>query len=249
MFEIDFSTFDHNFCESTIYSMGQHPEYLNTLSSFFMTFIGISGLMKPYNYMIISMAYSFLAINGVLSASYHYYNSIGWGLMDRMSMIILALNTHYLYFPPIRNFISTPVKNALYIILATYYTTLLTVAGLHKEDMFNLLFAAFLASIAVVTQLLVNTYNIPANIANIGWKGVKYIVYSGIFWVGTEALCHHFYFIKYLFGHVWWHFFVSLGGYYISIIPKYIHMKINGNIVLLWDKWGLPYLDYLDTTV
>jgi len=42
MLEIAFNQFDHNFCESTIYSDGPHPEYFNTISSLFITFIGLN---------------------------------------------------------------------------------------------------------------------------------------------------------------------------------------------------------------
>ena len=37
---INFNDFDHNFCESTIYSSDPYPEYLNSISSLFITFIG-----------------------------------------------------------------------------------------------------------------------------------------------------------------------------------------------------------------
>ena len=46
MFEIDFYSFDHNFCESTIYSLDPHPEYLNAISSLFITFIGFNAFFK-----------------------------------------------------------------------------------------------------------------------------------------------------------------------------------------------------------
>ena len=41
------------------------------------------------------MLYACLAANGIMSAFYHYNNSIGYGLLDRMSMVLLGLNTSF----------------------------------------------------------------------------------------------------------------------------------------------------------
>ena len=48
MHTINFNNYDHNFCESSIYSPYSHPEYMNSVSSLFITFIGLNGLTKPY---------------------------------------------------------------------------------------------------------------------------------------------------------------------------------------------------------
>ena len=47
---INFNNYDHNFCESSIYSNDKHPEYINALSSLFITFIGINALLKQLVY-------------------------------------------------------------------------------------------------------------------------------------------------------------------------------------------------------
>jgi hypothetical protein len=63
----------------------------------------------------------------------------------------------------------------------------------------------------------------------------------------TEGLCHQFGFIKYLFGHVWWHIFVSYGGYLVSLVPQYINLlsKIDDEMIYInYDIFGIPYLDY-----
>ena len=257
MLSIDFNLFDHNFCESTIYSNGPHPEYMNTISSLFITFIGLNGLRKPYISLLLALTYSCLSVNGILSFMYHYYNSIGYGLLDRMSMVLLALNTTYIF---VNNIKKIPLyKNNKYqsfynivtnLTIITYYTILLTTAGLHKEILFNTLFALFLVSIIIfmfIIKLFAKELCISNNIMDIGWKGVRYIVCSGIFWLTTEGLCHHFGFIKYLFGHVWWHIFVSYGGYLVSLVPQYINLlsKIDDEMIFInYDIFGIPYLDY-----
>ena len=271
MLEIDFNLFDHNFCEATLYSTGQHPEYLNAISSLFITFVGLNGMRKPHLTFLLSLVYACLSVNGVLSFLYHYYNSIGYGLLDRMSMVLLALNTTYMFVQSLKNEHSIILSNTrnilLHVTIISYYSMLLTVAGLHKEILFNIMFALFLGSIVYymykIHLLSNNTVSssaepnnlkfiallnkIPLKIHNIGWKGVRYIVYSGIFWLSTEALCYQFSFIKYLFGHVWWHVFVSYGGYMVSIVPHYIHMvKYQDDMIVYvcYDIFGFPYLDY-----
>jgi hypothetical protein len=254
MISIDFHQFDHNFCESSIYSSNQHPEYLNAVSSLFISFIGLNALRKPNLHIIVSMMYSCLAINGVLSYLYHYYNSIGYGLLDRMSMVLLGLNTTYVFFITAKRrrllHLSFYTNTMIHLTIISYYTFLLTIAGLHQEPLFNLLFALFLVSIIGYVYIISKITKIEKEILDIGWKGVKCIVYSGIFWLTTEGLCTHIFFIKYLFGHVWWHIFVSYGGYLVSVIPNYLFLIHNkreyDEIQIKYDIFRLPYLDYTD---
>jgi hypothetical protein len=254
MISIDFHQFDHNFCESSIYSLNPHPEYLNAVSSLFISFIGLNALRKPHLHSIVSMMYSCLAVNGLLSYLYHYYNSIGYGLLDRMSMVLLGLNTTYVFFMTAKRrrllHISFCMNTIIHLTIISYYTFLLTIAGLHHEILFNVLFALFLVSIIGYVYIISNIVKIDPEVLKIGWRGVKCIVYSGIFWLTTEGLCSHIFFIKYLFGHVWWHIFVSYGGYLVSIIPNYLFLIHNKNeydeIQIKYDIFRLPYLDYTD---
>jgi hypothetical protein len=249
--EIPFHQFDHNFCESTIYSTERHPEYLNTVSSLFITFIGLNALFRKHQLSIfLTIMYSCLAVNGVLSFLYHYYNSIGYGLLDRMSMVLLGLSTSYVCYTTIKNLVFTFgffVDMLIHLSIVAYYSFLLTIAGLHKEVVFNTLFTVFLASIALYVYVV--RKHVERDIISLGWKGVRYIFASAIFWITTEGLCGHFFFIKYLFGHVWWHVFVSYGGYLVSIVPQYIILqrtkKEHEKIEIYYDVFGLPYLDYV----
>ena len=254
MITIDFHQFDHNFCESAIYSSTQHPEYLNAISSLFITFIGLNGLRKPRLHMLLSMMYSCLAVNGVLSYLYHYYNSIGYGLLDRMSMILLGMNTSYIFYTTVKRLkifqLSFYKNTAIHLSIVTYYSFLLTVAGLHKELLFNIMFALFLVSIIGYMFTVSKTVKLDSKILDLGWRGVKYIIYSGVFWLTTEGLCNHLFFIKYLFGHVWWHVFVSYGGYLVSLVASYIFLlddkHLDEAIEIRYDIFRMPYLDYTD---
>ena len=253
MYQIDFFGFDHNFCESLIYSTTQHPEYLNSISSLFITFIGINGLVNPHTDFFLDFVFSSLAINGVTSALYHWFNNIGFGLLDRMSMILIAISSTFLFMNHVHKFIKFDKWNNIIlitkitrIIVPSYFTILFTIAGLHMENLFNVLFGLFLGSL-ILFMLLINRHQknlkIPEQIVNYGWKGLKCIALSGLFWIVTENLCNYFVFIKYLFGHVIWHVFVSYGGYLISLIPNYISLLDNYDFIFVkYDMFGLPYL-------
>ena len=254
MFEIDFYSFDHNFCESTIYSTGQHPEYLNAISSLFITFIGLNALTKPNTGFFLQLLFSALAVNGVTSCVYHLDNNIGWGLLDRMSMILIATSSTYSFMYHMdKIIILNRWKNVnflmkiIHLLVCSYFTLLFTITGLHLELLFNVLFGLFLASLTVYMYLFdkyQNTLKIPNQIIKFGWDGIKYIALSGIFWIITENLCSHIFIIKYLFGHIWWHVFVSYGGYLLSLVPNYLSLKDENDLVLVkYDIFNLPYLD------
>ncbi len=131
-----------------------------------------------------------------------------------------------------------------------YFTLLFTISGLHWETTFNVLYSLFLFSLVIYMYLIdKHQYNlkIPKHVVNYGWKGVKYILVSSLFWIITEMFCGYLNIFKYVFGHVWWHIFVSLGGYFISLIPVYLMLRQNNYekiIVLKLDNGFLPYVDY-----
>jgi len=251
MIDIPFNQFDHNFCESTIYADGRHPEYFNALSSLFITFIGLNAMRKPHLTLFLYIMYACLTVNGILSLLYHYHNSIGYGLLDRMSMVLLGFSTSYICYTSIKRLthFSFYANIIIHLSIVSYYSFLLTVAGLHDEFLFNALFTAFLGSIAVYMYsikmyIFYNEIHIDKQVMVLGWKGVRCIFASAIFWIVTEGLCGHLSFIKYLFGHVWWHICVSYGGYLVSIVPRYILLQKIDEIEIKYDAFGLPYLDF-----
>lgn len=187
---ISFNTFDHNFCESTIYSKTRHPEYANSVSSLFISFVEIIGLTNPHNNFNTLLLYSVLFINGITSCYYHWYNTIGWGLLDRMSMILIALASTYLFVRRIGYFLifdnwvyNKEITSLIHITTMIYFTVLFTIAGLHWEFEFNMLFALFLSSLIIYMWLVeknINNLRIDSKIVNIGWTGIIYIMIGGI---------------------------------------------------------------------
>lgn len=253
---MNFNQYDHNFCESTIYSNLDSPEYANSISSLFISWIGLYGLSNPQNNFSSLMLYSSLLINGFTSCGYHYYNSIGWGLLDRMSMILIAMSSTYLFIQHIHLLLffdkwicNNLLERIVHIISILYFTLLFTICGLHWEMCFNILFGFFLLTL-IIYMLIINKYqkslNLPNIILNIGWSGISSIIFSALFWIITEFFCNYLGIFKYLFGHVWWHIYVSYGGYLVSLVPLYLYMNStnNNNLIIIKYKICIPYLDY-----
>ena len=88
-YNLDFNLYDHSFCEMNIY--GKSPEYINSFSSLCLTFFGLFGLIMNDKIHEIKMIYTAMIYNGIASFMYHFNNQLGWGLLDRFSMILIAL--------------------------------------------------------------------------------------------------------------------------------------------------------------
>jgi len=85
---------------------------------------------------------------------------------------------------------------------------------------------------------------IPKKIFNYGLKGIMYIIIASISWIITENLCDKYFIMKYLYGYTIWHIAVSLGGYYISLIPIYIYRNNVNNftIIKIEYKYNIPFI-------
>lgn len=241
---MDFNLLDHSFCEMNIY--GKAPEYINSISSLFLSLYGLFGLFIIKNTSSskinnIENIYTALIINGICSFMYHFNNKIGWGLMDRFSMILIAIPCYTIAIDILR--LSEIKKKIFRIIITSYITILMTVTGLQHEILFNILFGIFFGSLFIfmcIIQFDNNYYLIPKNIVNKGWLGVLYLLLAGTFWIITEKLCFKYSFIKYLFGHSFWHFGCAYGGYLITLIPTYFYNR--DKFLKIEYYWNIPYI-------
>lgn len=241
-YTIDYYAFDHSFCELTLYE--SPPEYVNSYTSLFLSLVGLFGfLMNPQNHDV-NLIYSAFVANGLTSFLYHYTNQIGWGLMDRFSMVMIATSCYNVFIKLLEFKKIGYFHNLLRCANMWITIYLLTVTGLHNEYLFNILFGCFLTSLFVLMiflELYKSKLDIPQQILKYGWKGVLLILCAGIFWIVTENLCSYHFIIKYLFGHAFWHIGVGLGGYYITLIPLYLYQKNTcSNMKTLF---GIPYLE------
>lgn len=240
-YTIDFYSYDHPFCEVNIY--GSPPEYINCLSALFISFIGMFAIyFNIYNKDITNL-YMALIINGITSFYYHYTNIIGWGLMDRFSMVLIANSCMNIFLSILQKMnINKYILITFRLLLTSYITFLLTACGLHHEDLFNNLFGIFLGSLILFMIFISLTryrFRIPRNIFNNGWKGIGIIALGGIVWIITENYCHSIFLMKYLLGHAIWHVCVGFGGYLISLVALSLIVQPVINVSYFF---GIPYL-------
>lgn len=220
---IDFYTFDHSFCESKLFNDG--PEYISCITALFISFVGFFGIMMNKTEDNTLFLYYSLIINGITSSLYHYFHNIGWGLMDRYSMILIAVFCFKIFFKVLEQD-NTKISHIIKFLSVLYLTYIQTFAGLHQEDYFNNMFGFFLISILIFVIKISNIkYNYNPILIKLAFKGIFLIATAGISWIITENLCESYSIMKYLLGHAIWHICVALGGYYISLIPIYINYK------------------------
>jgi hypothetical protein len=238
---IHFFDIDHPFCEVNLY--GGPPEYINSLTSLFLVFIGLFGIKMNPIYYDINLVYSSLIINGITSALYHFTNQIGWGLMDRFSMVMLVIHCYDIGIKFLQLFnLCSPFYEILRFFKTFFVVFLLTITGLHYEQLFDTLFGFFLGTLLLFV-ILVHSFRIKLSLPKIlieyNWKGIFLITLAGLFWILTEKFCHQYYFIRFLFGHAIWHVAVALGGYYLMLTPTYMYS--NKSLKIMY-KYNLPYL-------
>ena len=239
---IKFNVFDHSFCEMNIY--GQSPEYINSLSSLFLVFFGLFGIIFHNKIHDIKMVYTAMIFNGICSFMYHFNNQLGWGLLDRFSMILIALPCYMIGVKILESLKFYSIfYDILRFLIIFYLSYLMTVIGLHHEERFNALFGLFLINLAIFVFFIDKfnkSFNVPKNIIKISWFGIYLIAIAGVFWILTEKFCNSVWFIKYLFGHTIWHFGVSLGGYLVTLLPVYLYNKDNYPVIYYY--YNIPYL-------
>lgn len=235
---IGFFRHDHVFCEAKIYSefySHDQPEYINSVTSLFISWIGIFGIInnKRATNDILGLYTSFI-VNGICSCAYHFTHYIGWGLADRMSMIVISIYCCNIF---IRVFTVSNVSGLfihfIRLIFTSYILILLVCAGLHNESQFNTLFGAFLVSLVMFVRFI-HTVHGRHELAN---RGLAYMISAGVLWIVTEGLCKQYWIMKYLLGHAMWHIGISLGGYFISVAA--ISILID-NIKIDY-RYGIPF--------
>ena len=238
---INFNTFDHSFCEAKLFNDG--PEYISCLTALFISFIGFFGICMNQQEDNTLFLYYSLIINGITSSLYHYYHYIGWGLMDRYSMILIAVYCFRIFFKVLeRN--NTKISHTIKFISVLYLAYIQTFAGLHQEDYFNNMFGFFLVSILIfVVKISSIDYNFNPKILELAIKGIFLIAAGGISWIITENLCQSFSIMKYLLGHAIWHICVALGGYYISLVPIYLNYTHVLERPRLKYWYNIPYIE------
>jgi len=253
---------DHSFCEEHLLGL---PEYYNSISSLFIIYFGIYGLMNLHNDLFTDILFASLAIVGVGSTGYHWYGNIGWALFDEMPMIItvfsgiiyadnvylLTYNKKYnkedsngnldLRLKNERKWNTTQLynkKGRLLIYLVGMYIFMICNVMSNYRMIFPELFTC------VVSFLYYKIYNLILLLEPSFQNQVKYktynslltIVISGIIWTFTEISCKYVNYHILLLGHPMWHFFIGHGFYNLIQIVYFIKLHNINNDKIQNDK-------------
>lgn len=206
---------DHGFCESKLLG---HPEPFNSLSCLFMIGIAVYGLKRIHNLLPASRELlTSLAINGFCSFWYHFTGMIGWGIADRMSMILIAAYSLDVISALGKKSRPSTIGSTINgsITKNIYLLALMMTCGLHHENLFNMLFGVFLAKVLYETAYAcykLSSVVDPFLIIRAAIGGLSML--SGcVFWIVVETVCEHYPLVGLLQGHALWHVGLSYGAY------------------------------------
>lgn len=217
---------DHSFCESKILGL---PEYINSITSLFISFFGIYGLCNKINDNFVDMLYSMLFIIGIGSFGYHYTGNIGWGLCDEIPMILLVF-LNMIYVNNIYNELTLNNCNIIIykikLIIILFFMILFIICD--TMSIFRLLFPIIftLSSLYLCNDI----YNIiiltKKDILYFFYNNMKIVILSGLIWIITELPCKYINYKILLLGHPLWHLFIGYGFYNILQIIYYVKLQI-----------------------
>jgi hypothetical protein len=256
---MDWDSITGSFCESIVFGA---PEYANAISSLFLSFMGVLGLyISSSTSLLIRNIYGLLIVNGIGSFGYHWTLKWGWGLIDRVSMIIpVCLGISLLYDEIIyykltgnNNNNETQRKYILYSGVITtistgYMAIALSFGGTSDgSDLFTILFSIptvllipgiFLIPYYSHKELYINNKTFRKHY-NYMYISLAVNLISAIIWLSTELNCSkEKYWIAYLYGHVFWHIGMGYGMYLMSTIFVYTHaLTKNKNPVFINNTW------------
>ena len=227
---------DHSFCESKLLGL---PEYINSITSIFLSLFGIYGLYNKNNDIFIDILYSILFITGIGSFGYHYNGNIGWALFDEIPMILLIFLS-IIYVNNIHNqIIINSIKNKIIYKIKLIINLFLMILFIICNTMINfrLLFPYFFTLISIYLFYEVNKllYFVEKNIIYIYYNNIKIILLSALIWVITEIPCKYVNYKILLLGHPLWYLLIGYGFYNLLQIIYFIKLSCLHNNEIIYD--------------
>ena len=202
------------FCEGKILGI---PEYLNSISSLYMCYIGYQGLNRVNKiYIDVYEIYVMIIFCGISSFFFHYTMFFGWKMFDEITMILTLWDGIYILKKMSYN--KTKIKFIKYTTYLHIFNTLFIVLNFLKGwgEYFAIFFTIEMLTLLYDYYLLSTKYK---DRYFIGLYGLIVIFISAITWGITENFCN-----KYLiFGHTIWHIGMAHGlDNFINYIIKII---------------------------
>ena len=201
----------HEFCEAKL--TGGPPEYLNSITSLYITFLAFTTLKKRELYLksVSKIIYLLMAINGISSMLYHANLTYRYKIADEFTMILpitlgvanFADKLFFSYKGIIFNFFYLSY-NVFIMILDT---------DLDNDDIFPIFFTI---DLFILYWLYFLAYKKKRDPTGIGMQGVILCTASGLTWIVTEKLCNYLPLLG-LIGHAIWHIGMPLGFHKIII--------------------------------
>lgn len=205
------NTVIHEFCEAKL--TGGPPEYLNSITSLYMTFLALNTLRKRDLYLqsVSKIIYLLMAINGVASMLYHFNLNYRYKLADEYTMILPMTIGVANLSDKLFTFYKAIIFNLFFISFNIFIMIFdIDIANdtlfpmYFSIDCFFLFYLCFLA------------YRRGRDRQGVAREGVLLCTGSGIIWIITENLCEIMPLFGF-FGHAIWHIGMPLGFHRIII--------------------------------
>lgn len=227
-----------DFCEKKIW--GSHPEWLNCMSSFFISIIPFIGLKySNFKSKKIKNILSLLVIGGFTAFLYHWNGYYISKHLDEVPMILSI----WLGLKKILTI--TKLHICLQYMLNCYFVILLSINSIPSfNNYFPLLFTIpTLLLIPLLTKYFIFQQNMCSNNSiilgrNLCFKGILISISAALAWMLSEKYCN---FIM-IFGHSYWHLFFTLGMFYIMTSIDYLEQSIKNNKLSIKYYYNIPLL-------
>lgn len=244
------------FCEGYLYG---RPEYVNSFTSLFMTFLGLYMLFgNKYINSVTRLFASSLAITGIGSFGLHYWGTFFWGRMDTFPMIITSYLIMFLSYNVIFHRI---FHTELYVyrflsgllsfaVMACVFFTIAgrTTSGIEISLYTYFLFPQFLTAISLFLHVFVVSTELvtTTKCKQYGVTGVLSLVVSGLCWVLTEPYCEQHTWVRYVFGHAIWHLGVSYGAFLLATVLVYMYCVYTDKNPIFRTGWFYNMFPLID---
>lgn len=234
------------FCEGYLYD----HEYANSITSLFIIFMGLYGLIfNTHPQIYIKHYYSLFIINGIGSAIFHWSLHKGWGLIDSFPMLILGyygmffsidIIIHKKYFHTDKQLYLTLTSIASVITTGLLVFTLDYTALYGQQEAVFVIFFALPILFVVISSFIIwyvyydqyveQNYTF-ARMERMLIKALIIGVVTASGWLSTELLCEDYKIPRYLYFHTLWHFGFSYSMYIFLLYVIFIY-SLNNNIKL-----------------
>jgi len=234
-----------NFCEGQISAYHHNKyfeEFINSISSLFITFLGVYGLYISRNFKLskgVIKSYVLLIICGIGSALFHSNLIELFRYLDEFPMILSSTYSTYIFSYYFAN--SRLLKYLLCLFWYSYCIILMALNIFIHPDLFRTLFGIPMA----LTIIIITIVSIKKNIIR---RIIPRLIILPVVAVTLWSIDMHYCcsYIHYLYLHTCWHILIGYTAILIieiNIIFTLYRKKCNMDQIIIYDKFPLFYAD------